>query len=158
MSAVRPRLIAFLALTVSFFGVSANMNAQASKSATEYPDSRVDIYGGYGYFHPINSGVGFKQYFDVTNPNATVSVTGYFNRYIGIAMEGGYFSGEREHAAYNPNCVGEGCSQLVYTAQAGPVLRWPLGAWVPFLHTLGGGSRYNGSVRGDAVPDAARTR
>jgi hypothetical protein len=146
MSAFRPRLIAFLALTVSLFGVSANMNAQASKSATEYPDSRVDIYGGYGYFHPINSGVGFKQYFDVTNPNATVSVTGYFNRYIGVAMEGGYFSGEREHAAYNPNCVGEGCSQLVYTAQAGPVLRWPLGAWVPFLHTLGGGSRYNGPV------------
>ncbi len=146
MFAFRPRLIAFLAFTVSFFGVSASMNAQASKSATEYPDSRVDIYGGYGYFHPLNSGVGFKQYFDVTNPNATVSVTGYFNRYVGVAMEGGYFSGEREHAAYNPNCVGEGCSQLVYTAQAGPVLRWPFGAWIPFLHTLGGGSRYNGPV------------
>ena len=52
------------------------MSAQASKSATEYPDSRIDIYGGYGYFHPINSGVGSKQYFDVTNPNATISVTG----------------------------------------------------------------------------------
>jgi len=146
MLAFRPRLIAFLAVAASFFGASANMNAQASKSATEYPDSRVDIYGGYGYFHPINSGVGFKQYFDVTNPNATVSVTGYFNRYIGIAMEGGYFSGEREHAVYNPSCVGEGCSQLVYTAQGGPVLRWPFGAWIPFLHTLGGGSRYNGPV------------
>ena len=146
MFAFRQRLIALLAVAASVLGVSANMNAQATKSAAEYPDSRVDIYGGYGYFHPINSGVGFKQYFDVNNANATISVTGYFNRYIGVAMEGGYFSGTREHAVYNPSCVGEGCSQLVYTAQAGPVLRWPLGAWIPFLHTLGGGSRYNGPV------------
>ena len=146
MFAFRQRLIACLAVAASIFGVSANMSAQATKSATEYPDSRVDIYGGYGYFHPINSGVGFKQYFDVNNANATISVAGYFNRYIGIAMEGGYFSGTREHAVYNPNCVGEGCSQLVYSAQAGPVLRWPLGRWIPFLHTLGGGSRYNGPV------------
>lgn len=146
MFAFRQRLIAHLAVAATLFGVTANMHAQAAKSATEYPDSRVDIYGGYGYFHPLNSGVGEKQYFDVTNPNATISVTGYFNRYIGIAMEAGYFSGTREHAAYNPNCVGEGCSQLVYTAQGGPVLRWPLGAWIPFLHTLGGGTRTNGPV------------
>ena len=146
MFAFRQRLIAQLAVAASLFGVSTNMHAQASKSATEYPDSRVDVYGGYGYFHPINSGVGSKQYFDINNANATISVTGYFNRYIGVAMEGGYFSGTREHAVYNPNCVGEGCSQLVYTAEAGPELRWPLGAWVPFLHTLGGGSRYNGPV------------
>ena len=146
MFAFRQRLIASLAVAASLIGASVNMNAQATRSATEYPDSRVDIYGGYGYWHPINSGVGFKQYFDVSNANATVSVTGYFNRYIGIAMEGGYFSGVREHAVYNPNCAGEGCSQLVYTAQAGPVLRVPFGPWIPFVHALGGGSRYNGPV------------
>ena len=146
MFAFRQRLIASLAVAASLIGASVNMNAQATRSATEYPDSRVDIYGGYGYWHPINSGIGFKQYFDVNNANATISATGYFNRYIGIAMEGGYFSGVREHAAYNPNCVGEGCSQLVYTAQAGPVLRVPFGPWIPFVHALGGGSRYNGPV------------
>ena len=146
MFAFRQRLIALLAVAASFVGASASIHAQASKSATEYPDSRVDIYGGYGYFHPINSGVGFKQYFDVNNANGTISVTGFFNRYIGVTMEAGYFSGTREHAVYNPSCVGEGCSQLVYTAQAGPELRWALGAWIPFLHTLGGGSRYNGPV------------
>jgi hypothetical protein len=146
MFASRQRLIALLAVAASVFGVSANMHAQASKSATEYPDSRVDIYGGYGYFHPINSGVGSKQYFDINNANATISVTGYFNRYMGVATEAGYFSGTREHAAYNPNCVGEGCSQLVYTAEAGPVFRVPFGAWIPFLHALGGGVRNNGPV------------
>jgi hypothetical protein len=146
MFAFRQRLIAPLAIAASLFGASMNMNAQASRSATEHPDSRVDIYGGYGYWHPINSGVGFKQYFDVSNANATISVAGFFNRYVGVAMEAGYFSGVREHAAYNPNCVGEGCSQLVYTAQAGPVIRVPFGPWIPFIHALGGGSRYNGPV------------
>lgn len=146
MFAFRQGLIARLAVVASLLGASMNMNGQASKSATEHPDSRVDIYGGYGYFHPINSGVGFKQYFDVNNANGTISATGYFNRYIGVAMEGGYFSGVREHAVYNPNCVGEGCSQLVYTAQAGPVFRVPFGPWIPFLHALGGGARYNGPV------------
>lgn len=146
MLAFRYRLIACLAVTVSLIGASAKLNGQATKSATEYPDSRVDIYGGYGYFHPINSGVGFKQYFDVDNLNTTISVTGYFNRYIGVTMEGGYFSGVREHAVYNPNCVAESCSQLIYTAEAGPVLRWPLGPWIPFVHALGGGVRNNGPV------------
>jgi hypothetical protein len=139
-------LIAPLAVAACLLGLGVKVDAQATRSATEYPDSRVDVYGGYGYFHPINSGVGLKQYFDVDNMNATVSVTGYFNRYVGIAVEGGYFSGVREHAAYDPNCAGEGCSQLVYTAEAGPVFRVPFGAWIPFVHALGGGVRNNGPV------------
>jgi hypothetical protein len=140
------RLIAPLAVAVSLVGMAAKLNAQATKSATEYPDSRVDVYGGYGYFHPLNSGVGSKQFFDVDNMNGTVSVTGYFNRYVGIAAESGYFSGVREHAVYDPNCVGEGCSQLVYTEEGGPVFRLPLGPWIPFVHALGGGVRTNGPV------------
>src|ERR1700744_3671019 len=111
MLAFRRRLIAPLAVAASLLSAGANLSGQATQSASEYPDSRVDIYGGYGYFHPLNSGVGFKQYFDVDNLNTTVSVTGYFNRYVGVAMEGGYFSGVREHAVYDPNCVGEECSQ-----------------------------------------------
>lgn len=62
MFAFRQRLIAPFALAASLLGVSTNMSAQASRSATEHPDSRVDVYGGYGYFHPINSGVGSKRY------------------------------------------------------------------------------------------------
>lgn len=146
MLAFRHRLIAPLAIAASLLATGAKLGAQATKSATEHPDSRVDIYGGYGYFHPINSGVGSKQYFDVDNLNGTISVTGYFNRYMGVAMEAGYFSGVREHAAYDPNCIGEGCSQLVYTAEGGPVFRVPFGPWIPFVHALGGGVRNNGPV------------
>ena len=138
------RLIALLAVAASLLGASANMHAQASKSATEYPDSRVDIYGGYGYFHPINSGGGSKQYFDVNNMNGTVSVTGYFNRYIGVAMEGGYFSGTREHAVYNPNCVGEGCSAACLHRGSRPCIFGSIWRLDSVLHALGGGVRNNG--------------
>jgi outer membrane protein OmpA-like peptidoglycan-associated protein len=146
MLALRRRLIARLAVAAILLSAGASLSGQATQSASEYPDSRVDIYGGYGYFHPINSGVGLKQYFDVDNLNGTISVAGYFNRYVGVAIEAGYFSGVREHAVYDPNCIGEECSQLVYTAEAGPVFRVPLGPWIPFVHALGGGVRNNGPV------------
>jgi hypothetical protein len=117
--------------------------AQAVKGGTTFVDSRVDVYGGYGYFHPINSGINGYQYQSVYNPNATVSVSVFFNRFFGVQAEGGYFSGTSEHAQYIP-CSGESCSQLIYTAEGGPIVRFPLGRFVPFVHILGGGERTNG--------------
>ena len=116
------------------------------RSASEYPDSRVDIYAGYGWFHPLNSGIYGKQYQDVTNPNATASVSFWFNHYLGVQMEGGYFSGSGEHRLYDPSCAKSMCDQLIYTAEAGPVLRLPMGPFVPYIHALGGGERANGPV------------
>jgi hypothetical protein len=141
-----PRLtqLTRLVLVLLSVGTAAFCSAQATKGGTEYIDSRVDIYGGYGYFHPINSGIDGYQYQSVSNPNATVSVSTYFNHYFGVQIEGGYFSGTNEHAKYVPSCTGETCSQLVYTAEAGPVFRLPLGPFVPFAHLLGGGERTNG--------------
>ncbi len=136
----------YLALILLGLGTAATVSrAQAVKGGEEHIDSRVDIYGGYGYFHPLNSsGVAGFQFQSVYNPNATVSVSTWFNRYFGVQLEGGYFSGTTEHKQYIPNCVGETCSQLVYTAEGGPVARLPLGRWVPFVHALGGGERTNG--------------
>ncbi len=122
------------------------VQAQAGGAGTEHPDSRTEIYAGYGYLHPVNSGINGFQYQDVYNPNATASISGFFNRYIGLQLEGGYFSGNGEHRTYFPNCTGSECDQLMYTAQAGPVFRLPLGSWIPFVHMLGGGARYNGPV------------
>ena len=135
----------FLSACALLLGATA-ARAQAGGSGTEHPDSRTEIYAGYGYFHPINSGIDGFQYQDVYNPNATVSLSGFFNRYVGLQLEGGYFSGTNQHKAFFPECSKTDCDQLVYTAQAGPVLRLPLGSWVPFAHFLGGGSRYNGPV------------
>ena len=131
-------------LTAACVLMPALSHAQATKSASENPDSRVDIYAGYGYWHPINSGINGFQYQDVYNPNVTASVTGYFNRYVGVQIEGSYFSGNAEHHSNFPDCFAASCDQLVYTAEAGPVLRWPLGRLVPFIHALGGGERVNG--------------
>jgi len=133
-----------LILVLLSLGTAAFCSAQAAKAGEEHVDSRFDIYGGYGYFHPFNSGIDGFQFQSVYNPNATVSVSAYFNRYFGVQMEGGYFSGSNEHKQYLPSCTGETCSQLVYTAEAGPIVRLPLGRWVPFAHALGGGERTNG--------------
>ncbi|MDE1162982.1 MAG: outer membrane beta-barrel protein [Acidobacteriaceae bacterium] len=121
-------------------------HSQATRTAAEHPDSRVDIYGGYAFWHPLNSGIDHKQYQDLWNPNATASVSYYFNHFVGIQMEGSYFSGNGEHKTYNPTCSKSMCDQLIYTAEAGPVFRYPLGNWVPFIHLLGGGERTNGPV------------
>jgi len=121
-------------------------SGQATGGGTEHPDSRAEIYAGYGYFHPVNSGINGYQYQDVSNPNATVSISGFFNRYVGLQLEGGYFSGSNEHKPYFPTCTLSECDQLMYTTQAGPVFRLPLGSWIPFVHMLGGGARYNGPV------------
>lgn len=132
-----------LVLVLLSLGTAAFCSAQATKGGEEHVDSRVDIYGGYGYFHPFNSGIDGYQYQSISNPNATVSIAAYFNRYFGVQAEGGYFSGTNEHAQYIP-CSGESCSQLIYTAEGGPIFRLPLGRFVPFAHLLGGGERTNG--------------
>ena len=141
-----PRLtqLTLLVLALLTLGTAATCPAQATRTGAEHVDSRVDIYGGYGYFHPLNSGVNGYQYQSISNPNATASVSVYFNRNFGVQMEGGYFSGTTEHKAYIPSCTGETCSQLIYTAEGGPVFRLPLGSFVPFIHLLGGGERTNG--------------
>jgi len=97
--------------------------------------SRVDLYGGYAYFHPFNSSAfggselsGYK--YQPINPGAVASVSGYFNRWLGLQAEGGF------HPSGPNDCV--------YTAQAGPVLRFQSGRWVPFVHALGGGAKVGG--------------
>jgi hypothetical protein len=137
--------LTWLLLALLCLGTAAAVSsAQATKGGEQHIDSRVDIYGGYGYFHPFNSSVAGYEFQSVYNPNATVSVSTWFNRYFGVQIEGGYFSGTTEHKQYIPSCTGETCSQLVYTAEGGPVFRYPLGRWVPFAHILGGGERTNG--------------
>lgn len=95
------------------------------------PVSRLDLYGGYGYFHPVNSDINNNPYLPI-NRGAVASVTGYFNRYLGLQAEGSFFP-------HGPN-------DCVYTAQAGPVARLQKGRFVPFLHALGGGAKVGGPV------------
>lgn len=127
-------------------GAALSACAQAAKSASEYPDSRIDIYAGYAYLHPVNSDVNNYQFKPVYNPNVTLSVTGYFTSHLGVQVEGSYLSGNGEHQVYHPTCGDTRCDQLFYSAEAGPVFRMPFGPVVPFVHVLGGGVRANGPV------------
>ena len=93
--------------------------------------SRFDIYGGYGYLHPVNSDINNFQYLPI-NPGAVTSVAGYFTRNLGVQVEGSFFP--------------HGPDDCVFTAQAGPIFRIQRGRFVPFVHVLGGGAKVGGPV------------
>jgi hypothetical protein len=139
------RFTRFAAL-VLMVGTSSLCLAQAGRAASNHMDSRVEIYGGTGAMFPFTSDIDNKQYQNVTNLNGTASVSGYFTRYLGVQIQGDYFSGTNEHSVYNKFCQNETCSQIFYAAEAGPVVRWPLGRVVPFIHILGGEAKMNGPV------------
>jgi hypothetical protein len=127
-------LIVAFALAFAAFALStAPAAAQATKTASTPPPepSRFDIYGGYGYFHPVNSDIGNVNYQPI-NPGAVVSAAGYFNRHLGLQAEGSFF----------PN----GPNDCVFTAQAGPIYRYQKNRWVPFAHALVGGAKVGGPI------------
>jgi hypothetical protein len=126
---MRFRLTSLLA-TVLVAGGHAMAQTKATLPDAPGP-SRVDLYGGYAYFHPQNSGINGYLYQPI-NPGAVVSVTGYFNRTFGVQAEGGF------HPSGPNDCV--------YTAQAGPVARRQYGRFVPFVHVLGGSAKVGGPV------------
>jgi hypothetical protein len=118
-----------LLLTISTLSAAA----QAIKTASTPPPelSRFDLYGGYGYLHPVNSDIGNIQYQPI-NPGAVVSVAGYFNRFFGVQAEGSFFP--------------SGPNDCVFTAQAGPIFRYQKNRFVPFAHVLGGGAKVGGPI------------
>jgi len=120
-------------LILTLLGLSLPGNAQAVRTASTPPPepSRFDIYGGYGYLHPQNSDINNYKYLPI-NPGSVVSVTGYFNHYLGLQAEGSFFP-------HGPN-------DCVYTAQAGPVIRYQHGRFAPFAHVLAGGAKVGGPV------------
>ena len=129
------RAAALVALLVAFLTASTlSAGAQAVKTASTTPPpeaSRFDIYGGYGYLHPVDSTV-FNVQYQPINPGAVASATGYFNRYLGIQAEGSFFP--------------SGPNDCVFTAQAGPILRYQKNRFVPFIHILGGGAKVGGPI------------
>jgi hypothetical protein len=123
-----------IALTVAFVTASTLSGAaQAVQTASTPPPelSRFDLYGGYGYLHPINSDIGNIKYQPI-NPGALVSATAYFNRYFGVQAEGSFFP--------------SGPNDCVFTAQAGPIIRYQKNRFVPFIHALAGGAKVGGPI------------
>jgi hypothetical protein len=129
---VRTALLAGLtAIFVTVSPLTADAQATATASAPPPELSRFDLYGGYGYINPGNSAIGPNVYQPI-NQGAVVSAATYFNSYLGVQVEGSFF----------PN----GPNDCINTVQAGPILRYQKGRFVPFLHVLGGGAKVGGPV------------
>jgi hypothetical protein len=124
-----------LLLTTAFAAVSLSVSpvrcaAQAAATGTQAPSpSRLDLFGGYTYFHPINSTLNGYSYEPIAQ-GGIGSLTGYFGPHLGVQVQG-------SASPYGPN----DCS---YVVQGGPVYRVQYGRVVPFAHLLFGGARSGG--------------
>ena len=101
--------------------------AQAMPAGSSAPGpSKVDIAVLYGYFHPFNSSM-YNQEYDSIPGGAVASLTGYFNRTLGLQAEYAKFPDDPDY------CLS--------TIQGGPVLRHQMGRLVPFMHVVGGAAQ-----------------
>jgi len=128
MKNLRPaKAFRILLLTAAACIVPYVCAAQAASAGSSAPSpSRFDIYGGYGYFGPVNSDVYNVDYTSLPAGMVT-SFTGYFNRTFGLQGEYSKFFNDPDY------CFG--------AVQGGPVFRFPLGRLVPFAHVIGGAAQ-----------------
>src|SRR5665213_3892339 len=91
-------------------------SAQATRTATDVPDSHVDFYAGYGYFQPIDSGINGFSYQKIDNFNSTSNLSFYFSHYIGFQLEGAYFSGNSPRGAFG-QCRGPFPLSLIHISE-----------------------------------------
>lgn len=105
------------------------------------PYSRVDLFGGYAFLAPKGS-VDHFNYQNI-NTGAVTSASIYFTKRFGVQFEGGFHpEGTAPLPPQDKYLVpGRDC---VYTAQAGPIFRFPTGPFVPFVHVLGGAAKVGG--------------
>jgi len=93
--------------------------------------SKVDLYGAYSYFRPVNSDIYNVEYQPITM-GGVAGATAYFGKHFGLQAEGSFF----------PN----GPNDSVSSVQGGPAFRFPMGRFVPFVHFLGGEAKVSGPL------------
>ena len=121
------RLFRGLLLVAVSSAISVFCAAQATPAGSRLPGpSRVELFGTYTYFHPINSDMFNQEFLPITG-GVSGGVTGYFSRSFGIQGEYTYLF---NHPDY---CLS--------SVQGGPVLRHQFGRLVPYLHVMGGAAR-----------------
>jgi len=110
----------------------ARLQAQAARTGDpEAVTTRIDLFAGYSYWRPQAADIAF-YYYKPIQPGAVGSATLYFNRWLGFQAEGGYHP-------HGPN-------DCAITAEAGPIVRYQMGHFVPFAHVLGGGVKIGGPL------------
>lgn len=105
---------------------------------------RAEVFGGFQYFR-ANSGVNVSglDNFNLNGWNASLS--GYFNRFVGVTADFGGVYG-------TPSVAGVGVDTKLHTFMFGPVVRLPNPTHItPFAHALGGGAHISGSAAGTSA-------
>ena len=122
-------LVAALAASVL---LPALAHGQAAAAGSRPPGpSRLELFGGYTYFHPNNASLEGYSYEPISK-GTLAEVSGYFTKHFGLQAEG----------QFSPH----GPDDCVYTAQGGPVWRSQFSRFVPFGHLLAGRVRVGGPV------------
>lgn len=126
------KVLRALLLVAATAGVPLFCVAQAAPAGTQPPSpSFLDIFGGYSYFHPVDTSLDGYSYAPI-DLGSVVSVTGYFSNHFGVQAEG----------AFSPH----GPNDCDYKAEAGPVYRIQYGRFIPFAHLLFGGEKLGGPL------------
>jgi hypothetical protein len=133
MTVQRPLSLRCAVLTIVLAAVlPLSGDAQAVSAGSRPPEpSRVDLFGGYSYFHPIDSDIYNVEYLPIIQ-GADASAAAYFGKHFGLQAEGSLFL----KGPHDNDCV--------YKAEAGPIFRFPVGRFVPFVHILAGGVEVGG--------------
>ena len=100
------------------------------RSASNNADSKWDIFVGFSYLSPRVTRDGFDNFDNNSIKYGAIgSVSNYFNKYVGVQVEGDYHNDNNEN---HPNRDFEGGS-------GGLILRYPTAHFTPFVHALVGG-------------------
>src|SRR4051812_16706232 len=120
-------------LTVLFFATILPLHSIAQDAP------RAEVFGGFQYFR-AGTGTGSINDFNLNGWDASLS--GYFNRYLGVTAD---FSG----AYGSPEILGVPIHTKLHTFMFGPVLRLPNPTHLtPFVHALGGAAHTSANALG----------
>jgi outer membrane protein OmpA-like peptidoglycan-associated protein len=127
--------------------LAAQVTTSQAKGSPNAPAPRWDVFAGYslldprGTFYPIQpDGSVLPVSFKLEKTGLLESAAYYFNRNVGIVVEGG------EHDLFtNTGFAATGSSNSgILTLQSGLIYRWPGVHLTPFVHGLGGGAYVDG--------------
>lgn len=120
--------------TVVLLPASADAQAKATVRQLPIRTSRVEVYGAYSYFHPFDADInGFTL--QPIKAGALAGANYYFNRFLGVEAEG----------TISPNSP-NGSNVCTATLQGGPVLRYQMRRFIPYVHGTVGGAKSGGPV------------
>jgi outer membrane protein OmpA-like peptidoglycan-associated protein len=108
-----------------------DVKTYASKTASNNAASKWDIFAGFSYLSPKVASDGIDN-FDSRGIRygAIGSVSRYFNKYVGVQLEGDYHNDNNEDHPTSTDFEG---------GSGGLILRYPTAHFTPFVHALVGG-------------------